>query len=52
MTNEERIEERLMHAHERGYYHKVIARVNEIKMYNPRIDHYRSEEHTSELQSH
>lgn len=40
MTNEERIEERLMHAHERGYYHKVIDRVNKLKMFNPRIDHY------------
>ena len=40
MTNEERIEERLIHAHERGYYHKVLDRVNKIKMYNPKIDHY------------
>lgn len=40
MTNEERIEERLIHAYERGYYHKVIERVNELKMFNPRIDHY------------
>jgi hypothetical protein len=40
MTNEERIEERLIHAHERGYYHKVISRVNEIKLHNPKIDHY------------
>ena len=27
MTNEERIEERLIHAHERGYYHKVMEKV-------------------------
>lgn len=40
MTNEERIEERLIHAHERGYYHKVLDRVNQLKMFNPRIDHY------------
>ena len=40
MTNEERIEERLIHAHERGYYHKVIDRVNRLKMYNPKLDHY------------
>ena len=40
MTNEERIEERLIHAHERGYYHKVLDKVNKIKMHNPKIDHY------------
>ncbi len=40
MTNEERIEERLVHAYERGYYDKVIRRVKELKMWNPKIDHY------------
>ena len=40
MTNEERIEERLVHAFERGYYHKVLDRVNTLKLTNPRIDHY------------
>jgi hypothetical protein len=40
MTNEERIEERLLHAHERGYYKQVIDKVKHIKLYNPKIDHY------------
>ena len=40
MTNEERIEERLIHAHERGYYTKVLDRVNQLKMFNSKIDHY------------
>jgi hypothetical protein len=40
MTNEERIEERLVHAHQRGYYNEVITRVTELKMLNPKIDHY------------
>lgn len=40
MTNEERIEERLMHAHERGYYPKVMDKVKKIKTFNPKIDHY------------
>ena len=40
MTNEERIEERLIHAHERGYYNKVIERVEKIKQENPKMDRY------------
>ena len=40
MTNEERIEERLIHAHERGYYQKVLEKVSKLKLYNPKIDHY------------
>jgi len=40
MTNEERIEERLIHAHERGYYHQVLERVEQIKAKNPKIDRY------------
>lgn len=40
MTNEQRIEERLIHAHERGYYHRVLERVEKIKQMNPRIDRY------------
>jgi hypothetical protein len=44
MTNEERIEERLIHAHERGYYNEVIERVAEIKKQNPRIDRYEAYE--------
>jgi hypothetical protein len=40
MTNEERIEERLIHAHERGYYDKVIERVTELKELYPRMNLY------------
>lgn len=40
MTNEERIEERLIHAYERGYYNKVLERVKEIKNKNPKLDRY------------
>jgi len=40
MTNEERIEERLIHAYERGYYNEVITRVEKIRQQNPRIDRY------------
>ena len=40
MTNEERIEERLMHAYERGYYRQVMDKVNELKLYNPKMDQY------------
>jgi len=40
MTNEERIEERLIHAYERGYYNQVLERVKKIKQQNPKIDRY------------
>lgn len=40
MTNEERLEERLHHAYERGYYNKVLQRVEELKKENPRMNHY------------
>lgn len=40
MTNEERIEERLIHAYERGYYNKVLEKVKEIKQKNPKLDRY------------
>lgn len=40
MTNEERIEERLIHAYERGYYNKVLEKVKEIKNKNPKLDRY------------
>lgn len=40
MTNEERIEERLIHAHERGYYHKVMDKVREVLKMNPKADQY------------
>jgi hypothetical protein len=31
MTNEERVEERLIHAHERGYYYKVMSQVKDME---------------------
>ena len=40
MTNEERLEERLHHAYERGYYHKVLERVEELKIQHPKMSHY------------
>jgi len=44
MTNEERIEERLIHAHERGYYNEVLTRVEKIRQQNPKIDRYEAYE--------
>jgi CRISPR/Cas system Type II protein with McrA/HNH and RuvC-like nuclease domain len=41
MTNEERVEERLVHAHERGYYDKVMSRLKEIEKLNPKMDKYK-----------
>ena len=41
MTNEERIEERLIHAHERGYYHKVMEKVRQIMITTPKSDQYK-----------
>ena len=38
MTNEERIEERLIHAHQRGYYKKVMKNVKELEKLNSRVD--------------
>ena len=40
MTNEERLEERLHHAYERGYYDKVLKRVEELKKEYPKMSHY------------
>lgn len=40
MTNEERIEERLIHAYERGYYNDVLQRVEKLKNSNPKMDRY------------
>jgi hypothetical protein len=40
MTNEEHIEERLIHAYERGYYNQVLERVEKIKLSNPKINRY------------
>ena len=40
MTNEDRLEERLMDAHKRGYYNEVIAKVNELKTTHPKMNIY------------
>lgn len=40
MTNEEHLEERLIHAHERGYYSKVISKVDQLKITNPKMSLY------------
>jgi hypothetical protein len=40
MTNEERVEERLVHAHERGYYNKVMTQMKEMQMKYPKLDKY------------
>ena len=40
MTKEERVEERLLHAHQRGYYDKVITRIKEMEMKHPKINKY------------
>jgi hypothetical protein len=41
MTNEERVEERLTHAYERGYYNKVMSRVKEMEKMNPKMNKYK-----------
>ena len=41
MTNEERIEERLIDAHKRGYYDQVMTRVVKESIMNPKMDKYR-----------
>ena len=48
MTNEERIEERLIHAHERGYYYKVMEKVKDILKTTPKADHYKVYEEVCE----
>jgi|TARA_R110002167_G_scaffold330095_1_gene536771 hypothetical protein len=40
MTNEERIEERLIDAHNRGYYDDVIKRITELKDTHPKMNIY------------
>lgn len=41
MTNEERAEERLIHAYQRGYYDKVMSEIKELEMRNPSENRYR-----------
>jgi|TARA_R110001606_G_C15318677_1_gene644437 hypothetical protein len=40
MTNEDRLEERLIDAHKRGYYDKVITKIKELKITHPRMNIY------------
>lgn len=40
MTREERLEEMLHHAHERGYYPQVIKKVKELEINHPQMDFY------------
>jgi|TARA_B110000503_G_C7092325_1_gene389974 hypothetical protein len=40
MTREERIEEMLHHAHERGYYNEVLIKANKLKNKEPKLSHY------------
>jgi hypothetical protein len=41
MTNEERIEERLIHAHERGYYENVMKKIKSLEMLHPKMNRYK-----------
>ncbi len=41
MTNEERIEERLIHAHERGYYEDVMKKIKSMEMSHPKMNRYK-----------
>jgi hypothetical protein len=40
MTTEERIEEMLHHAHERGYYTEVMTTVRKLNQTHPKMDFY------------
>jgi hypothetical protein len=40
MTREQRLEEMLHHAHERGYYERVLQKAKELEIYNPRMEFY------------
>jgi len=40
MTNEQRIEEMLHHAYERGYYEKVLLKVSELEKLPKKMDYY------------
>jgi hypothetical protein len=41
MTTEERIEEMLHHAHERGYYNEVMSKSHEFTQIHPKMDFYK-----------
>jgi phage antirepressor YoqD-like protein len=40
MTREERLEEMIYHAHERGYYEQLMKKTKEMEMYNPKMNFY------------
>jgi hypothetical protein len=40
MTREERIEEMLHHAYERGYYNEVVTKSKELESVNPKMNFY------------
>ena len=41
MTTEERIEEMLHHAYERGYYNEVMSKARELDQVHPKMDSYK-----------
>ena len=40
MTREQRLEEMLHHAHERGYYNEVMSKARELNQLYPKMDFY------------
>jgi len=40
MTNEERLEARLIDAHSRGYYDDAVEKVSELRNLYPRLNRY------------
>ena len=40
MSNEQRIEEMLHHAYERGYYKEVLLKVSELEKLPKKMDYY------------
>ncbi len=40
MTNEERLEARLIDAHSRGYYEEAVKKAGELRNLNPRLNRY------------
>jgi hypothetical protein len=40
MTREQRLEEMLHHAHQRGYYNEVMIKARELDQAHPKMDFY------------
>ena len=40
MTREQRLEEMLHHAHERGYYHELMSKSRELDQLYPKMEFY------------